>query len=126
MLPDRTGNREQGTGNSRHGSLDHFPSEREVGAAAGCSLFPVPCSLLLRLFLVLTGRRAAVLSTTLRPPQRAVLRFLELDPETETLRREELVDLLERLLSEVVDAEHLLLRPLHEIPDGLDVLLLEA
>src|SRR3712207_66280 len=49
------------------------------------------------------------------PHQRAVLGLVQLLAEAQPVPGEEVADLLERLLAEVVDGEHLLLAPLHQV-----------
>src|SRR5690606_11807082 len=56
----------------------------------------------------------------------AVVAFLELHAGPQSVLVEQVRDLLQGLLAEVLDVHHLVLGALHEISEGLDVLLLQG
>ena len=72
------------------------------------------------------GSTQPAISVALGPPERPVVSLLEPHSEAKPLRSEEIVYLLERLLAEVIDVQHLLFGALNQIPNSLDVLLLET
>src|SRR5690606_3100053 len=97
------------------------PSARSGAPSSGASLL-----------LLLFGRLrdlsldSARLLRLFHQVQLPVLAFLQLHSEVEIVVLEELPDLLERLHAEVVDVQHLLLGPLHEVGERDDVLLLQG